>query len=190
MNNNIKQLAYNWIDSESDKANGIQDYYCQTRDIFQAKLEKMKIILSNNEKLNRDKSLLSAISGEIGNNSFDHNLGNWPNIMGIFFGYEISDNKCAIVLADRGLGILKTLQRVKPELNNHKDALRVAFFENVSSRFPEKRGNGLKFVKNSVESKGFNLTLKSGNAEVKINKTFQIDEDDKNIDGCLAIIET
>ena len=190
MNNDIKQLTYNWITSDPDNIDTTEDYYCKTRDIFQARLESMKIALSKNEKLNQDKALLSAIAGEIGNNSFDHNLGNWPDIMGIFFGYEISDNKCVIVLADRGLGILKTLQRVKPELLNHKDALHAAFTRTISSRYPEKRGNGLKFVKNSIESKGFNLIFRSGNAEATINKIFEINEMTENIKGCLAIIET
>lgn len=189
MKTEIEKLGYSWITAKSSAIDTKSDYYCQTRDVFQARLEIMKIMLSKNRKLNQDKPLLLAIAGEIGNNSFDHNLGNWPDIMGIFFGYEILDNKCIIVLADRGLGILKTLQRVKPELNNHKDGLSAAFFQTISSRRPEKRGNGLKFVRNSAQSKGFNLAFTSGNAEIKINKIFTINENDKNINGCLAIIE-
>ena len=41
MDNNIKQLAYNWITSDINNADEIQDYYCQTRDIFQARLDSM-----------------------------------------------------------------------------------------------------------------------------------------------------
>ena len=190
MENNIKQLAYNWITADPNDVDTVNDYYCQTRDIFQARLEKMKIMLSKNEKLNQNKALLSAIAGEIGNNSFDHNLGNWPDVMGIFFGYEILDNQCIIVLADRGLGVLRTLQRVKSELDNHKEALNMAFTQTISSRYPERRGNGLKFVKNSVESKKFNLTFTSGNAEININKIFEVKEITEDINGCLAIIET
>ncbi|MEA2088611.1 MAG: hypothetical protein U9O55_02095 [Patescibacteria group bacterium] len=189
MNNKIEKLAYDWITSESDKVDIMSNYYCETRDIFQARLEKMKIALSKNEKLSKNRFLLSAIIGEIGNNSFDHNLGNWPNVMGIFFGYEMLDNKCVIILADRGLGILKTLQRVKPELNNHKDALSIAFTKTISSRYPERRGNGLKFVKNSIEDKKMNLVFKSGNAEININKIFKIKDAAKNLNGCLAIIK-
>ena len=190
MDNNIKQLAYNWITANPDDVDTISDYYCQTRGIFQARLDSMIIMLSKNEKLNQDKALLSAIAGEIGNNSFDHNLGNWPDVMGIFFGYEILDDKCIIVLADRGLGILKTLQRVEPKLDNHKDALNMAFTQTISSRFPERRGNGLKFVKNSVESKKFNLIFTSGDAEININKVFEIKKITENIKGCLAIIKS
>jgi len=45
-------------------------------------------------------SLIVAITGEIGNNSFDHNLGKWPDEPGVFFGYDIA--KGTVVLADRG----------------------------------------------------------------------------------------
>lgn len=189
-NNDIEKLGYDWITGKPDAINVVSDYYCETRDVFEARLEKMKIILSKNEKLSESRFLLSAIAGEIGNNSFDHNLGNWPNVMGIFFGYEIIDNKCVIVLVDRGLGILKTLQRVKPELNNDQDALKIAFTQIISSRYPERRGNGLKFVKNSVESKKFNLVFKSGNAGIKINKILKTAETSENINGCFAVLKS
>ena len=190
MQTNIEKLGYDWITADSENTDVGSDYYCQTRDIFEARLDRMKIALSENKKLSESRFLLSAIAGEIGNNSFDHNLGNWPNVMGIFFGCEILDNKCVIVLADRGLGILETLQRVKPELNNHQDALKIAFTQIISSRYPERRGNGLKFVKNSVESKKFSLVFKSGNAKIKINKIFETAETSENINGCLAVLES
>ena len=41
-------------------------------------------------------------------------------IPGIFFGYDL--NKKRIALADRGLGILTILKRVKPELNTDAEA--------------------------------------------------------------------
>ena len=52
-----------------------------------------------------------------------------------------------IVLADRGLGILETLKQVRPTLKTHIEAVNVAFTEILSGRAPEKRGNGLKFVR-------------------------------------------
>ena len=190
MSNDIEKLSHNWVITDSKNADVVSDYYCRTRDVFEARLEKMKTVLSKNKKLDKDKALLSAIAGEIGNNSFDHNLGNWPDIMGIFFAYEILDNKIIIFLADRGLGVLKTLQRVKPKLNNHQDALKIAFTQVVSSRYPERRGNGLKFVKNSVKSKEFSLVFKSGNAEIKINKIFKTTETSENINGCFAVLKS
>ena len=134
--------------------------------------------------------LIVAVAGEIGNNSFDHNLGKWPDTPGVFFGYDIS--KRQIVLADRGLGILSTLSRVRPELKDHLDAVRVAFTEIVSGRAPEERGNGLKFVRQVVAENPISLLFRSGDAELRIKKNNNelfIARSHTAIRGCFAIIE-
>jgi len=130
-----------------------------------------------------------AVAGEIGNNSFDHNLGNWPDVPGIFFAYDTQ--KKVVMLADRGLGILATLKRVKPELNNDKKALEVAFTEILSGRAPESRGNGLKFVRKVVSENPIGLLFQTGDAELILAK----DSADLNIGsitspfrGCLALV--
>ncbi|PKL72300.1 hypothetical protein CVV26_02170 [Candidatus Kuenenbacteria bacterium HGW-Kuenenbacteria-1] len=186
MNNSFKK-AYAWV--KSDIPLRIEKkYYCETRDIFQARLGMMISSLFANAKIiENDIYILSAIAGEIGNNSFDHNLGKWPDIMGIFFGYELNKNKLTIVLADRGQGILATLKRVKPELKNDKESLFVAFNEKISGRAPEPRGNGLKFVKESIKEKKKHLLFMSGTAKIEINKKIKISLA-KKINGCLAII--
>ena len=109
------------------------DLYCQTRDVFQARLEKLQSVLRDKVSFSA-MSLLSAVAGEIGNNSFDHNLGNWPDIPGIFFSYDMRIR--TVVLADRGQGILATLKRVKPQLHTASEALNVAFTETISGRSP------------------------------------------------------
>ena len=135
-------------------------------------------------------SLISAITGEIGNNSFDHNLGNWPDILGIYFSYSLTERK--IILADRGLGILFTLKKVKPALKSHKDALKVAFTETISGRAPESRGNGLKFVRNIVTQNPIKLTFQTGNAFLELQQgkqDFEVEILTRSIPGCLAVIE-
>ena len=134
-------------------------------------------------------SLVVAVAGEIGNNSFDHNLGNWPDIAGIFFAYDV--NKRNIILADRGVGVLTTLKRVKPELNNDEDALRVAFTEIISGRAPESRGNGLKFVRKIVSENPIGLLFQSGDAELTLAKDssdLDIKHSSEPFRGCLALI--
>jgi len=134
--------------------------------------------------------LIVAIAGEIGNNSFDHNLGNWPDVPGIFFGYDI--NKKEIVLADRGQGILKTLQRIRPGLNNNKDALNTAFTEVISGRSPEDRGNGLKFVRKVVLENPIDLFFQSGDYYLEIIRQaldLDIKKSKQFIQGCIAIIK-
>lgn len=185
----IKQLAHQWITAKPKNVNVINDYYCQTRDVFETRNNK---ILKNLIKHGIDENkayLISAIIGEIGNNSFDHNLGNWPNIMGIFFAYEINNKKIEIILADRGQGILKTLKKVKPELKNNLEALQIAFTKKISGRAPEKRGNGLKFAKESIKNIKAHLNFISGNAQIELNNQIKIKQLDKNINGCLAVLK-
>jgi hypothetical protein len=74
----------------------------------------METLMIGNKDAKPLFSLLTSVAGEIGNNSYDHNLGQWPDIPGIFFAYDL--NKKQIALADRGVGILETLRKVKPEL--------------------------------------------------------------------------
>ncbi|MFH1233501.1 MAG: hypothetical protein V1649_02505 [Patescibacteria group bacterium] len=185
----IKQLAHQWITAKPKNVNVINDYYCQTRDVFETRNNK---ILKNLIKHGIDENkayLISAIIGEIGNNSFDHNLGNWPDITGIFFGFKINNKKVEIVLADRGQGILETLKKAKPELKNNSEALQTAFFEKISGRAPENRGNGLKFVKENIKNIKANLNFISGNAQAELNHQVKIKQIDQNIKGCLAILE-
>lgn len=179
--------AYKWVGS--DVPFRIEEkYHCETRDVFQSRLDSMVNLLLNNTKIaENDIYILSAVAGEIGNNSYDHNLGNWPDITGVFFAYEFSDKKLTIVLADRGQGILKTLKRVKPELKNDDEALRTAFNEKISGRAPESRGNGLKFVKGSIKQTKNHLTFISGTARAELNDEMVINQVDK-INGCLAMI--
>jgi len=163
-----------------------EELYCQTRDIFQVRLESYGTHLE--EKIGVDAYLITAIAGEIGNNSFDHNLGQWLNIPGVFFAQE--EEKKFIVLADRGQGILKTISRVRPEVKTHGEALNVAFTQIISGRSPEKRGNGLKFVTQVIKDRNWSLQFDSGNASLTIDSEgiIRINIVKRNIQGCFAVI--
>lgn len=164
-------------------------FYCATSSIFNARLVSMEQKLIKKPGFEKLYSLIVLIAGEIGDNSFAHNLGKWPDAPGIFFGYHL--DKKEIVLADRGLGILETLRYVRPELNNHVSAVRVAFTEFISGRAPEKRGNGLKLVREVVLENPIDLFYASGDAEVRMkspNKEFNVTRGQRVIRGCLAKI--
>jgi hypothetical protein len=166
-----------------------EEFYCQNSAIFQARLAKMQSLMVQKNDLGDLLSLVVSIAGEIGNNSFDHNLGQWPDVPGIFFGYDL--NKRQIVLADRGLGILETLKRVKPELKDHEQALYTAFTETISGRSPENRGNGLKYVRKVISENPINLLFQSGNAKLKMeggSQELKITKGEENFHGCLVLI--
>ncbi|MFH1187095.1 MAG: helix-turn-helix domain-containing protein [Candidatus Levyibacteriota bacterium] len=184
---NVDTIVQHWAKAPQ-AAEPKLEMYCQTRDIFQARLETFQSGLSHISPLTT-VSLVTAIAGEIGNNSFDHNLGNWPDIPGIFFTYAIRDRK--VVLADRGQGILTTLKRVRPELTSAQEALKVAFTETVSGRFPEARGNGLKFVKSIIIANPFTLYFQTGDAYLYLKQydtDIVVQKAKTSINGCFATI--
>lgn len=183
----LMKFASEWI------ADGVEfpgTFYCPTSSIFNARLIKMEYALMQKPGFEKLYSLITLIAGEIGDNSFAHNLGKWPDTAGIFFGYDLT--KRIIVLADRGLGILETLRQVRPELQNHVEAVKVAFTEFISGRAPEKRGNGLKLVREVVIAQPIDLFYTSGDAEVRMkdsDKVFRVTRGQRIVRGCLAKIE-
>ncbi len=192
--NNAKNLflfkmARNWV-VDNLAIEPFSDFYCSDISVFQARLTRLENELSKVKRLNEIFPLISAITGEIGNNSFDHNLGNWPDVLGIFFAWNL--DKGIIVLADRGQGILSTLKRVKADLTNHQDALQIAFTQVISGRAPEYRGNGLKFVKDVVIANKISLFFQTGDAWLKIQKNdpdISIKKSTVNFHGCLTTIK-
>ncbi len=186
---NLFKVAKKWAMDEKGKEM-IKKYYCQDNSVFKARFEKLKNELRKIKEIEKIYSLIAIIAGEIGDNSFAHNLGNWPDISGIFFGYNL--DKKEIVLADRGQGILKTLKKVKPELESYEQALKVAFTEIVSGRSPESRGNGLKFVREIISKNKISLFFQTGDAVLEMkenNSELNIKKTNNFLQGCMALIK-
>lgn len=190
---NIFVIAKKWVVAEKavipDK-----EYYCQDIQTFNSRLNKLETELQTIKDLENNFSLITSVAGEIGNNSFDHNLGQWPDVRGILFAYDL--NKREVVLADRGQGILETLKRVKPDLSDDKSALKVAFTEKISGRAPENRGNGLKYVRKVIteipKSISMRLFFQSGEAALNLknnDKELNIFAPDFSFRGCFALIK-
>lgn len=166
------------------------EIFCANSAVFQTRLHRMETELSRVPELRDLFPLVVAVAGEIGNNSFDHNLGNWRDVPGVFFAYDLKTRE--IVLADRGQGVLTTLRRVLPNLGDDQEALTVAFSEVVSGRAPESRGNGLKFVRQVVVEYLAHLYFQSGKAVLRLKKggeQLSIKEAGQAIPGCLARID-
>src|SRR3989344_6089189 len=138
------------------------EYHCQDVSVFRARWSKFEAELMSLSDLTDSLPLIAASVGEIGNNSFDHNVGNWPDARGIFFAHDMQ--KRYVVIADRGQGVLSTLVLVKPSLATDAAALQTAFTEVISGRAPEARGNGLKFVRKVVRRFGLPFMFQSGEA--------------------------
>jgi len=185
----IFRIAQEWA-SGKDPCVPEDDFYCSTSDRFKTRHERMAHEIDANPVLKEIASLISSAAGEIGNNSYDHNLGNWPDVVGTFFAYNLG--KHVVVLADRGVGIFATLSRVKPSLKTDEEALNVAFTEFITGRMPEHRGNGLKYVRDAIMSSGAYLSFQSGDSVLEIKKgepDFTIKKAEVPICGTLALIE-
>ncbi len=189
MINDLEKLANEWISSTPQNVDVKSECYCQTRDIFQARFDRMLRALFEKTDFVGDPYIISAIVGEIGNNSFDHNIGNWRDVPGVFFAYDFTGDSALVVIADRGQGVLKTLQKAKPDLKSDDEALTVAFTERISGRAPESRGNGLKFVRENIKNKKMHLEFYSGNAKADLNDEMIVVEAENNIYGCFAVIK-
>lgn len=155
------------------------DLFCKYRDVFQARLDSFA------QKTN--KYLESAVIGEIGNNTFDHNLDfSEGKMRGAYFN---PDFEGFVVLADYGQGVRKSLSKIRL-FDSDIEALKTAFTERVSGRAPEQRGNGLKFVTDSFLNKRWMLYFQSGAACCKIeNGEVCFKETNFLVDGCLAVMK-
>lgn len=126
--------------------------YCATRDVFEGRLARLLSYAGSVGLPDPDAALLTAVAGEIGNNSFDHNLGHWRDQPGCYFAYAVDGSALLVWIADRGRGVLASLQQAVPALSDHQQALEMAFERIVSGRHPERRGNGLKFVRRVINA--------------------------------------
>lgn len=191
MSQDAEKIARRWFGVADGEVDFPAEWYCETRDIFQARLERMTRNILQQSKIEESLAYtLVAIIGEIGNNSFDHNLGNWPDVPGILFCFDASsDAGVKVVLADRGQGVWNTLRAVKPELQSDSEALMAAFTEKISGRAPENRGNGLKFVRAMVQENEMKLTFLSGRAKIEVDHDLAVSESGEEIKGSMAILE-
>lgn len=183
----LLQNIWRWAQSGDPQAI-TNEQLCPTRDVFQARSARLLSVFKK-ESLNEGLSfLLLAVVDEIGNNSFDHNLGNWIDIAGAILVHD-EKNKI-IILSDRGQGVRKTISKVRANLKNDEEALQVVFTEIISGRAPEQRGNGLKFAKKVVEENNLALTYYSGNGICEIiNGKMEIKHNNNSIPGMLAVIK-
>ena len=154
------QKAFDWLSKENGENFLLPDEHCPTRDVLQSRADKMVLQCAQISSIGDDAYLLGLIAGEIGNNTFDHNLGNWRDERGAYFVYDAQHR--IVVIADRGQGVLTTLRQARSSIADDCEALTVAFTETLSGRAPEKRGNGLKLVAKIMSQKGWQLDYRSG----------------------------
>ena len=185
----LSQLAITWSGAKKEPHVPLSEQWCETRDILRARIDSVTIQLLRSGIPEERARLLDAVLSEIGGNSFDHNIGQWRDTPGVFFAVQKTENGILCVLADRGQGVLSTLSRVRPELKDAEEALRVAFTERISGRSPEQRGNGLKFVRSVLLQDGIDMWYASGSAAYTVQDRVESRMPaDASVEGCCAIL--
>jgi len=144
---NLEEVS-KWLSAKALKTNPV-DAVCETRDVFAGRLPRLEQYVREGLP-NAMLPLVISSAGEIGNNSFDHNIGQWRDVPGCWFESQVSGQQLWICIADRGQGIFKSLAKNHPDLKNDQTAVKAAFETIISGRAPERRGNGLKFVRAMV----------------------------------------
>lgn len=162
--------GFAWYESKKPPVSPSQDV-CETRDVFTGRLTHFLELGKKRLVSESDLALIISLTAEIGNNSFDHNLGQWRDVPGCWFEWKTTGEHLWVLIADRGQGIFQSLVRNHPKIPNEQNALERAFRETISGRTPELRGNGLKFVKNVISSRqNSGLACRSGNAELHLGE--------------------
>ena len=155
--------------------------FSKTRDVFTARIQSYV--------LETKKYLEAAVIGEIGNNTFDHNFifeNNYPR--GVYC--DLSYMQKYIVLADYGKGVKQSLLPVLPSIGSDLEAVETAFTKRISGRFPEQRGNGLKFVSEVIRQNNWHLYFQSGSGSCSIDGSgIKFLEKPISLTGCLAVID-
>ncbi|MBI4404310.1 MAG: hypothetical protein HY537_09130 [Deltaproteobacteria bacterium] len=161
------QACLNWYLAK--EAVAISKQVSLTRDVFGARLDSFFDETGRLGLAQEKASLLTAIIGEIGNNCFDHNAGQWSDTPGCWFETVLRKDIFQVWIADRGRGIFSSLKSVDPNISTDQAALEIAFEKRISGRAPERRGNGLKFVRAVINGgPGRGLLCLSGSAQLKM----------------------
>lgn len=147
-----------------------QDFYGEYEEIFS---EFIKIGFSKN-----NAALITSSIGEIIDNAFYHNLGQWNSEFGplvVFIAQHIPDKKnINISVCDFGVGFLSTLAENYPFLKTEGEAIAVALKANTTGRINKAGGNGLVYLQKNIFN-GFagNIMIRSKNVLVAVDKKEQ-----------------
>lgn len=190
----LEKLGYKFDDNfadekETEESSNQMIIHSNFRDAFDAYLGKFIAIFKSFGLGDNDAELATALVGELGNNTFDHNLGNWPTDVSGCFVSMINfpkENRIQVVVGDPGVGFLGSLKSAFPEIKTDNDAIKAGLKGNTG-RVGEKRGNGLLSVLNWTlkEFRG-NVSIHSGKGFVIVDKDGVKDENVKSILGTIV----
>lgn len=158
---------------EKENPNVQEITHCNYSDEFSARLENFIRMFTNFGLNESDAYRATTLVGELGNNVFDHNLGNWPtNISGcIIAGQNYPKKKLIeIVVGDPGIGFKESLKVAFPNLKDDLSAIKKGL-AGFTGRVGENRGNGLKLIQEwTLKNFSGNVIIQSGEGLVIVNQ--------------------
>ncbi len=159
--------------SEQEDLNAHGTIHCRYGDEFNARLGRFERMFQNFGLNDEDAKRALVIFGELGNNVFDHNLGNWPtNFSGSIVVAQNYPQRKRIecVIADVGVGFFGSLRAAFPILHDDLGAIQKGL-EGYTGRIGETRGNGLKTIQNwTIKNFHGILNIHSGNGLVQVDE--------------------
>ncbi len=163
--------------------------HCYYRDEFNARLSRFITMFMNFGLSESDAQRATALVGELGNNVFDHNLGNWPtDVSGCIIAAQHYPNVHAIEIAvgDPGVGFSGSLIAAFPKISNDIEAIKLGLAGNTG-RMGEIRGNGLKLIQQwTLQNFAGKVMIHSGNGLVIVDKSGMKDTKVNKILGTVA----
>lgn len=181
LNNLLNELNYREASSElqsiiipeRDNLNIHEILHCNYRDEFNARLGRFIKIFQNYGLDLNDSYRATNVIGELGNNVFDHNSGNWPtNTVGCIIAaqrYPLH-GRIEIAVADPGVGFWGSLKARFPNIKNDIEAIKLGLAGNTG-RIGEVRGNGLKLIQQwTINNFSGKLMIHSGEGLVVVDK--------------------
>ena len=117
--------------------------------------------------------LVGSSLGEIVDNAFSHNIGQWSNDIGpLVIGLmqnNIQKRELTVSICDFGVGFLQTIQHNFPKIVTEAGAVSLALKANITGRPNQRGGNGLLFLQKNIFN-GFKgmLSIRSTNTLVNV----------------------
>lgn len=165
--------------------------HCSSRDQFDGRLGRFISMFQHFGLDENEAKRATSVIGELGNNTFDHNLGNWPtDIGGCIIAAQNYPNfkRIQVVVGDPGVGFFGSLKAAFPELKSDIEAIKKGLAGNTG-RIGEVRGNGLRIIQNwTIDNFSGILAIHSGEGFVRVDKEGIKDKKVHGILGTLAQI--
>ena len=163
--------------------------HCYYRDEFNARLGRFITMFQTFGLNESDAQRATALVGELGNNVFDHNLGNWPtNVSGCIIAAQHypSTHTIEIAVGDPGVGFYGSLKAAFPDVSSDIKAIKLGLAGNTG-RIGEIRGNGLKLIQQwTLQNFAGTVMIHSGNGLVIVDKSGMKDTEVNKILGTVA----